>query len=122
MILDGRQPIDTGSRKVGSLIGDHAKTSIGTLFNTGSYVGGMCIIMATGEPLPKFIPSFAWFLGGIVTKGFGKNKLYDTAEVAMSRRNCKWSKAEEVMWDSIFEMTAPVRNEAIKKGRRAMLG
>ena len=38
--LDGRNPINTGSTKVGSLIGDHTKTSIGTLFNTGSYVGG----------------------------------------------------------------------------------
>ena len=25
-----------------------------------------------GQLLPKFIPSFAWFLEGVVTKGFGK--------------------------------------------------
>jgi len=121
VMLDGRRAIDTGSTKVGSLIGDHAKTSIGTLFNTGSYVGAMALIMATGKPLPKFIPSFAWFVEGIVTKGFGKGKLYETAEMAMSRRNCQWTDAEQSMWDAVFKMTAPVRNEAIKKGRRAML-
>lgn len=121
VMLDGRRTIDTGSIKVGSLIGDHAKTSIGTLFNTGSYVGAMALIMATGKPLPKFIPSFAWFVEGIVTKGFGKGKLYEMAEMAMSRRNCQWSEVEQNMWDAVFKMTAPVRNEAIKKGRRAML-
>jgi len=121
VMLDGRRAIDTGSTKVGSLIGDHAKTSIGTLFNTGSYVGAMALIMATGKPLPKFIPSFAWFVEGIVTKGFGKGKLYETAKMVMSRRNCRWSEAEQSMWDAVFKMTAPVRNEAIKKGRRAML-
>jgi len=121
VMLDGRRPVDTGSTKVGSLIGDHAKTSIGTLFNTGSYVGAMAVIMATGKPLPKFIPSFAWFVEGVVTKGFGKGKLYETAKVTMSRRNCEWSAADEAMWNAVFAMTAPIRNEAVKKGRRAML-
>ena len=119
--LDGRRPIDTGSTKVGSLIGDHTKTSIGVLFNTGAYVGAMALIMATGKPLPKFIPSFAWLLEGATTKGFGKAKLYETAKVAMSRRQCQWTPAEEDMWDAIFEITAPVRDEAIRRGRRQML-
>jgi len=121
VMLDGRRPINTGSTKVGSLIGDHVKTSIGTLLNTGSYVGAMAIIMAAGKPLPKFIPSFAWFLEGVVTKGFGKNQLYETAKVAMGRRGCRWTQAQQDMWDAVFEMTAPLRDEAIKKGRREML-
>lgn len=120
-MLDGRRAIDTGSTKVGSLIGDHTKTSIGTLLNTGSYLGAMAIIMATGKPLPKHIPSFAWFIEGIVTKGFGKGKLYETAKTAMGRRKCEWTPAAEAMWDAVFEMTATVRNKAIKKGRRTLL-
>jgi len=121
VMLDGRRPIDTGSNKVGSLIGDHVKTSIGTLLNTGSYVGAMALIMATGKPLPKHIPSFAWFIEGIVTKGFGKRKLYETAKTAMSRRKCEWTPAMESMWNAVFEMTAPVRMKAIKKGRKTLL-
>jgi UDP-N-acetylglucosamine diphosphorylase/glucosamine-1-phosphate N-acetyltransferase len=121
VMLDGKNPIDTGSTKVGSLIGDHTKTSIATLFNTGSYVGAMCLIMATGKPLAKFIPSFAWMLEGLVTKGFGRGKLYQTAKVAMSRRKCQWTDAEQAMWDAIFDLTALARDEAIKKGRKAML-
>jgi hypothetical protein len=77
--------------------------------------------MAMGKPLPKFIPSFAWFLEGVVTKGFGKGKLYETAKTAMGRRGCRWTDAEQDMWDAVFEMTAPMRDKAIKKGRREML-
>jgi UDP-N-acetylglucosamine diphosphorylase/glucosamine-1-phosphate N-acetyltransferase len=120
VILDGRTPIDTGSTKVGSLIGDHTKTSIGTLLNTGSYVGSMALIAATGKPLPKFIPSFAWFLEGVVTKGFGKRKLYQTAATAMGRRKQQWTPALEAMWTEIFNITAPARTDAVKKGRRAL--
>jgi len=122
VIFPKRRPIDTNSTKVGSLIGDHTKTSIGTLLNTGSYVGAMALIMATGKPLPKTIPSFAWFLEGVVTKGFGKKKLYETARTAMSRRKRQWTTAEEAMWDAIFEMTAPQRDEAVRRGRKKMLG
>jgi UDP-N-acetylglucosamine diphosphorylase/glucosamine-1-phosphate N-acetyltransferase len=120
VILDGRRPVDTGSTKVGSLIGDHTKTSIGTLFNTGSVAGAMAIIMATGEPLPKFIPSFAWFLKGVTTKGFGRKKLYETARTAMSRRGKEFTDAHEAMFEAIFELTAEPRNAAIEKGRRQM--
>jgi UDP-N-acetylglucosamine diphosphorylase/glucosamine-1-phosphate N-acetyltransferase len=118
--LEGQGAINTGSTKVGSFIGDHTKTSIGTLLNTGCYIGAMAIIMATGKPLPKFIPSFAWFVEGVVTKGFGRTGLYETAKVAMSRRGREWTAAEQAMWDAIFQMTAPARDEAIKRGRKAM--
>ena len=122
VILDGKRPIPTGSTKVGSLIGDHAKTSIGTLLNTGAYVGAMTVIMATGKPLPKFIPSFVWYLDGNFSKGYGKQSLYKTAAVAMSRRKCSWTSAMEKMWDTIYELTAPVRDEYIRKARRAAIG
>jgi UDP-N-acetylglucosamine diphosphorylase/glucosamine-1-phosphate N-acetyltransferase len=120
VMLGSRRTVDTHSTKVGSLIGDHVKTSIGTWLNTGSYVGAMALVVATGAPLPKFIPSFAWFLKGVVTKGFGKGQLYETARTAMARRGRQWSDAQESMWDAVFEMTAPERTELIKRGRKAI--
>jgi len=120
VIMHGRLPIDTGSNKVGCFIGDHTKTSIGTFLNTGAYVGAMCLIMGTGKPLQKFIPSFAWLLEGVVTKGFGKKALYETASHVMERRGCTWTAADEAMWDHVFEMTRARRDELIKKGRRAI--
>jgi len=121
VILDGKGAIDTGSTKVGSMIGDHAKTSIGTLLNTGSYVGAMALIMAAGKPLQKFIPSFAWFIGGRVTKGFGRKKLYEAAATAMPRRGRQWTAAQRDLWEAVFELTAAVRDPEIKKGRKAMM-
>jgi len=120
VIMYGHQPIDTGSNKVGCFIGDHTKTSIGTLLNTGAYVGAMGLIMAAGKPLQKFIPSFACLLEGVVTKGFGRKALYRTAAQVMQRRGRQWTVADEAMWDHVFEMTRPGRDELIKKGRRAM--
>lgn len=120
VVLDGKAPIDTGSTKVGSIIGDHTKTSIGTLLNTGSFVGAMALLLGTGKPLPKHIPSFAWFIEGVVSKGFGKGKLYETAKTAMSRRKCQWTQADQDMWDAVFALTAPQRDEAVRKGRKMM--
>jgi UDP-N-acetylglucosamine diphosphorylase / glucose-1-phosphate thymidylyltransferase / UDP-N-acetylgalactosamine diphosphorylase / glucosamine-1-phosphate N-acetyltransferase / galactosamine-1-phosphate N-acetyltransferase len=118
VVLDGHTAIGTGSTKVGSLIGDHAKTSIGTLFNTGAYVGAMALTATPGRLMPRFIPSFTWYVEGMLTEGFGKEKLYETAKVTMSRRNCAWTAADEALWDAVYEMTAPIRDEAIRKRRK----
>ncbi len=122
MTFDGHEYLDTQSTKVGAVIGDHTKTSVGTLFNTGAYVGAMCVISTTGTPLPKFIPSFSWFLQGVVTKGFGRRKLFETAAVVMGRRGEEWTSEQEALWEEVFTRTAPGRNEAVKKGRRVLAG
>jgi UDP-N-acetylglucosamine diphosphorylase/glucosamine-1-phosphate N-acetyltransferase len=118
VVMDGKTSINTGSTKVGAMIGDHARTSIGTLFNTGAYVGAMSLIMATGRPLPKFIPSFSWFLDGAVTEGFGKERLLAASRIAMSRRKCAWTPQEDALWEAIFELTASDRDQAIQRGRK----
>jgi len=117
IVLDGKSSVNTGSTKVGSLIGDHTKTGIGVLFNTGSYVGAMSMLLGTGGPLPKFLPSFSWFVEGAVTEGYGKAELYKTARIAMGRRKCAWTAAEEAMWDAVYDRTAAARDEAVKRGR-----
>jgi len=122
VILDGKTPVSTGSTKVGSVIGDHTKTSIGTLLNTGAYVGAMALIATIGRLLPKFLPSFSWYVEGAVTKGFGKKKVYETAKMAMSRRQCTWTAADEALWDAVYEMTSPAREEAVRKGRKQLGG
>ena len=116
--VEGCKPVDSGSTKVGMLIGDHSKTSIGTLFNTGAYVGAMTLILTTGVPLPKMIPSFSWLLSGVVSKGFGRKKIYEVARTAMPRRGSEWTEADEAMWEAVYEMTAGPRMVAIKKGRK----
>ena len=53
VVLDGKVSVPTGETKLGALIGDHVKTSIGTLFNTGAYVGAMTMIVTDGKLLPN---------------------------------------------------------------------
>ncbi|OPX24910.1 MAG: hypothetical protein B1H04_01180 [Planctomycetales bacterium 4484_123] len=120
VMMDGRRPVNTGSTKVGSLIGDHTKTSIGTLFNTGAYVGSMCLILASGAPLMKHIPSFAWVQQGVVPRAVSREDAYITARTAMGRRKRQWTEADARMWDAIYELTSPVREVAIRRGRRLM--
>jgi UDP-N-acetylglucosamine diphosphorylase/glucosamine-1-phosphate N-acetyltransferase len=119
VLMDG-EIIDTGSTKVGSFIGDHVKTSIGTLLNTGTIIGTMAVLMATGEPLPKYIPPFGWYLKGSVSKGFGLNKLLQTARISMSRRKVEMSEQEEALFRYLFELTTEGRMSLIRKGRRRM--
>lgn len=118
MVLNGRTRIHTNSTKIGSLIGDHVKTSIGVLLNTGAYVGPMPVIVANGKLVPKFLPGFTWFMDGAVTKGFGKLQLFATARLAMARRKCVWTPEDESLWEAVYEMTAPERDEAFARARR----
>jgi UDP-N-acetylglucosamine diphosphorylase/glucosamine-1-phosphate N-acetyltransferase len=120
VIMPGNDTVDTGSTKVGSFIGDHVKTSIGTLLNTGTFVGTMAVLVATGAPLPKYIPPFAWFLSGAVGKGFGVNALIDTARTAMGRRKVELSGEEEAVLRHVYEITSEERMEHVRKGRRML--
>ncbi len=114
-------PVDTADTKVGAFIGDHTKTSIGTLLNTGSHIGVMTLLMATGKPLPKFIPSFAWFLEGAITAGFGFEKLLETAEVVTARRQRPLTAADRKLLTHVHELTRPEREKAVRKDRRKLL-
>ncbi len=116
--LDGRNQLPTGSTKVGALIGDHTKTSIGTLLNTGTCVGAMTLLVTSGKLLPKFIPSFTWYLNDAITQGFGKDSLYATARTAMGRRKCQWTEADEALWNAVYEITTAERKDAVEKYKR----
>ena len=77
-------PVDTGLLKVGCFLGDHVKTGIGTLLNTGSVVGAGSNLFG-GEMPPTWVPPFSWGSGGRLTE-FRLDKFLEVAERAMSRR------------------------------------
>lgn len=114
-------PMDTGDMKVGSFIGDHTKTSIGTLFNTGSSIGVMCNITAGGI-LPKFFPSFIWYVNNRYMKGYGVDMMIETARMAMERRKRMLLKEEEQAIRAVYEMTRDLRQTYINKSRRMTKG
>jgi UDP-N-acetylglucosamine diphosphorylase/glucosamine-1-phosphate N-acetyltransferase len=82
----GTGPVDSGSRFIGLMMGDHAKTAIGTLFNTGTCVGFASNIFGAGMP-PKFVGNFLWG-GQVGCPPYALERAQATARVVMQRRGC----------------------------------
>jgi len=116
----GGEPVDTGQMKVGSFIGDHSKTSIGTMLNTGSVVGIMCNLMAGASVLPKYIPSFAWYMRDRISKGLGLNYALGTARTAMGRRDMELTEAMEDLIRHTEEITREERLAMVRRDRKRL--
>jgi UDP-N-acetylglucosamine diphosphorylase/glucosamine-1-phosphate N-acetyltransferase len=108
--VDG-QMIDSGSMFVGLTMGDHSKSGINTMFNTGTVVGVCCNVYGGGFP-PKFIPSFSWG-GGEGLVEYRLDKAMETARRVMGRRKIELTPADEKMLTGIFNETAEERAKAI---------
>ncbi|MBI4722547.1 MAG: hypothetical protein HY769_06060 [Candidatus Stahlbacteria bacterium] len=77
--------LDTGLIKLGSFIGDHTKTGIGTLLDTGSVIG--CFVnLYGGGVAPKYIPSFSWGTKKNLTE-YKLDKAIEVAKKVMARRD-----------------------------------
>ncbi|MCC7437272.1 MAG: hypothetical protein IT211_02120 [Armatimonadetes bacterium] len=85
--------VNSGTMFLGSLIGDHSKTGINTMLNTGTVIGVGANIFGGGFP-PKFISSFAWGGSG-GSEEYDRNKAIQTARTVMLRRNVAMTDAEE---------------------------
>lgn len=83
----GHGAVDTGLRFVGLMMGDHAKTAIGTLFNTGTTVGVATNIFGAGMP-PKLVGNFRWG-GEAGCPAYAVEPAVATASVVMERRGCR---------------------------------
>ena len=116
VIINGRLT-DSGSTKVGAFIGDHTKTSINTMINTGTHIGALCLVLAGGLVLPKYLPTGSWYINNCVTKGFGFKKLIGTAQVAMSRRKVAFTPEDEALLKTIHDMAKTDREFLIAKGQ-----
>ncbi len=108
--INGR-PVDSKSQFAGLIMGDHSKSGINTMFNTGTVVGAGCNVYGGGFP-PKYIPSFCW--GGseeLVT--YDLEKCLDVARKVMARRKVQISPAEERLFRAVFDMTKAEREKAL---------
>ncbi len=79
------QLVDTGSAKVGAVIGDHTKTGIGTLLNTGAVVGVAANVFGGGLVRAPWVPSFSWGLPP-ECKTYRLPDCLATMQVVMERR------------------------------------
>jgi len=84
----------------GLIMGDHSKSGINTMFNTGTVVGVSANIFGAGYPR-NFIPSFSW--GG--PSGFSSYKTiraFDVAEKVMSRRDKMFTDQERAILERVY--------------------
>jgi UDP-N-acetylglucosamine diphosphorylase/glucosamine-1-phosphate N-acetyltransferase len=94
MHLAGKE-IDTGRQFLGSIIGDHTKTAIGTRFMSGSYVG-YCSMIATSRHAPRFTPSLS-FLTDRGAEPYRLEKAFEVARAVFARRGRAWTDGEEAL-------------------------
>ena len=94
--------VDTGEQFCGLLMGDHSKSGINTMFNTGAVIGVFCNIYGAGYQR-NFIPSFSW--GGIQGfKLYNQNKVFKVADAVMQRRGHNFDEIEKEILVHLHEI------------------
>lgn len=84
---------NTGLQFCGLMMGDHSKSGINTMFNTGTVVGVSCSIFGGGFP-KTFLPNFTW--GGVEsTDHYKVDKAIETMKIVMERRHIELTPIDE---------------------------
>jgi UDP-N-acetylglucosamine diphosphorylase/glucosamine-1-phosphate N-acetyltransferase len=103
------EEIDSGSTFVGLTMGDHSKSAINTMFNTGTVVGVSSNVFGGGFP-PKYLPSFSWG-GAEALTTYDLTRSLEVARRVMGRRKVVMSAAEETLFRTVFELTSEERRK-----------
>ncbi|HET8737481.1 MAG TPA: GlmU family protein [Pricia sp.] len=93
----------TGLQFCGVMMGDHSKTAINTMLNTGTVVGVNVNLYVPGFPR-NFIPSFSW--GGAT--GFSTympEKAFEAARAMMARRHVEFEDKDARILQHVYELT-----------------
>lgn len=107
VIVRGKK-VDSGTRKLGCMVGDHSKASIGSLLYTGKKVGVCCQIHGTVE---EDIPSFTFYgkSVGYPTWELLPDPVIQAAKTVMSRRSIEMTESDERVLREVFSVTQPER-------------
>ncbi|HZH40131.1 MAG TPA: hypothetical protein VFD85_03935, partial [Gemmatimonadales bacterium] len=93
-------PIETGQMNVGSLIGDHAKTAIGTLLSTGTVIGTGASVFDAVRP-PKYVPPFSW--GGDGDARTTREGFLRVAERVLPRRDIAMDDTTRALLGRVYD-------------------
>ncbi len=110
----------TGQTKVGCFLGDHTKTAVGVLLNTGTNAGPFCNLLPGGL-LPRRLPAFVRCGDGRLSVNDDLELLLSTAAKVMGRRGCELTPAHAALYRKVFEQTAADRRAALIDAERKAL-
>lgn len=102
-----KQFISTGLQFCGLFMGDHSKSSINMMFNTGTTVGICCNVYGAGFPR-TYIPSFSWGGASAMTI-YEIESAFKTAEIVMQRRNIPFTEADKNIFSTVYKLTQDSR-------------
>jgi UDP-N-acetylglucosamine diphosphorylase/glucosamine-1-phosphate N-acetyltransferase len=117
----GSESVDTGLMKVGAFIGDHTKTSISALVNTGSMFGPFGQLLTSGSLLPRSLPAFCRFGHGEIEERNDLRQLFNSAATAMSRRGQEWTEIHAEFYFDLYERTAEARRRHLRDSEQRRL-
>lgn len=95
--------VQTGLQFCGTIMGDHTKCGINTMFNTGTVIGVYSNVYGAGFQR-NFVPSFSWG-GPHGLSDYDMKKAVKTAEIVFARRNKPFDKKEKTILSEIFSLT-----------------
>ena len=98
--------IDSELQFCGLIMGDHSKSAINTMFNTGTVVGVSANIYGADFP-SKFIPSYSW--GGRRPLEYKVEKALDTARIVCARRNIEVTEEDVKILNHVFDISKKFR-------------
>ncbi len=98
--VEGRR-VETGLRKLGATIGDHAKIGIGTLLGAGSTIGTCAQIAGVAGVVSGAAPAFAWWVGG-ARAVHEIERAVETARTVVGRRGRRLEPDEEARLRALF--------------------
>lgn len=98
---------ETGRQFMGVIMGDHTKTGINTLFNTGTVVGFNCNVYSSEMP-DKFVPSFSWGHGRELDE-YDLERAMQTAQVVLERRRVRFCDAHRRIFERVHQMSQRAR-------------
>ncbi len=98
--------VDTELQFCGLIMGDHSKSAINTMFNTGTVVGVSANIYGADFP-SKFIPSYSW--GGRKPLEYKFEKAMDTAKRVMERRNISLTEEDLEILKTVYDLSQKFR-------------
>ena len=113
--------IKTNIQFCGLIMGDHSKSGINVMFNTGTVVGVSANVFGAGYQR-NFYPSFHWGGGTTPVQNFKLDVAIDVAKRVYARRNKEFTDMDGQILYSVHNLTEEFRKIELYKKIRNLIG